>query len=68
VELGLRVLVNAGDPHIYAQIGEWLGIKENTARVRYLRAKKKLGVMNDQLGAGEDSIDDRVLEKRGTHE
>jgi RNA polymerase sigma-70 factor, ECF subfamily len=32
----------AGDSFSYAQIGEWLDMKEGTARVRHLRAMEKL--------------------------
>lgn len=32
----------AGDTFTYAEIAEWLGMKEGTARVRHLRAMEKL--------------------------
>jgi RNA polymerase sigma factor (sigma-70 family) len=73
---GLEKL-HADDQHIllwraqdfsYAEIGQWLGIKVGTARVRYLRAKKKLGVPDNQeelLGA---TVGDEMPESGGAHE
>jgi len=63
-----RILFWRSDEISYAEIGGWLGIKENTARVRYCRAKKKIknaanqpevsGVSTDQeianSGAGDE--------------
>ncbi len=43
-----QVLLWRAQDFSYADIARWLGIKEGTARVRYLRAKKKLGVPDNQ--------------------
>jgi RNA polymerase sigma factor (sigma-70 family) len=43
-----RILLWRAQELSYAEIAGWLGIKEDTARVRYFRAKKKLGVPDDR--------------------
>lgn len=52
----------------YAEISRWLGIKEGTARVRYLRAVKKLGVPNDQPESLQSVAGTAIPTTGGVHE
>jgi len=52
----------------YAQIANWLEIKEATARVRYLRAKKKLRVPEDQPELVALTVGHEMPESGGAHE
>lgn len=62
------VLIWGAQGFSFAQIGEWLGIKKGTARVRYCRAKKKLGLTSDHSEVDESSVEQNALEVGGAHE
>lgn len=51
-----------------ADIGRWLGIKPDTIRVRYCRAKKKLGVSDDRRETLGVSIENDITESGVAHE
>ncbi|MGA2988150.1 MAG: RNA polymerase sigma factor [Terriglobia bacterium] len=63
-----QVLLWRAQDFSYADIARWLGIKKGTARVRYLRAKKKLGVPDNQPELLEVTGGYEMPESGGTHE
>lgn len=52
----------------YVEISKWLGIKEGTARVRHLRAKKKLGIPDDQPELVALTVGQEIPASGGAHE
>lgn len=63
-----QVLLWRAQEFSYAEISKWLGIKEGTARVRYLRARKKLGVPDDQPESLQSVAGTAVPATGGVHE
>ncbi len=63
-----QVLIWRAQDFSYAEIAGWLGIKEGTARVRYLRAKKKLSIPGDQTELVALTTGQEMPESGGAHE
>ena len=63
-----QVLLWRAQDFSYAEIAGWLGIKESTARVRYLRAKKKLGTPDDQSAPVVLTVGQQMPESGGADE
>lgn len=62
-----QVLIWRAQEFSYPEIASWLGIKEGTARVRYLRAKKKLGVPDDPPELLEPTVGQEIPALGGAH-
>jgi RNA polymerase sigma factor (sigma-70 family) len=63
-----QVLIWRAQDFTYVEIGRWLGIKEGTARVRYLRAKRKLGVPDDPPVISGTATGQHIQESGDAHE
>jgi len=63
-----QVLLWRAQEFSYAEIAGWLGIKEGTARVRHLRAMKKLGVPDGQTELLELTVGQEMPVSEGAHE
>jgi RNA polymerase sigma-70 factor, ECF subfamily len=63
-----NILLWRAQDFTYAEIGNWLGIKEGTARVRHHRAMEKLGVAAQALESSSPAIEQEISNLGAEHE